>query len=148
MTIINYICHSLVTDKLPLLFKVSCMADRKNRIALKKYKGVYYRKSTSNIWKGRPDKCYWVLFTDPLTGKKQWEKCGWISEGWTPDAAQLRRSELLEQDRAGDYKPKIKRRKDNLTFGEFADKYIEWAKNSKKSWRDDEQRYRTHLKPS
>ena len=123
------------------------MKARQNRVALKRFKGVYFRESTSAKWRGKPDRCYWILFTNARTGKKQWEKCGWASEGWTPEAAQLRRGSALEEDRAGDYKPKKEREKEMLTFGELANKYIEWAKGSKKSWRDDAQRYDKHLKP-
>ena len=36
--------------------------------------------------------------------------------------------------------------RDNLTFNQFVKKYIEWARVNKKSWRDDKQRYESHLK--
>jgi hypothetical protein len=49
-------------------------------------------------------------------GKLCWERCGWASEGWTPEAAQLKRYEHLEQDRAGKYKPKKERKADKITF--------------------------------
>ena len=120
---------------------------RKNRIALRRFKGVYLRESTSNTWRGRPDKCYWILFSDSQTKKKRWEKCGWISEGWTPEAAQNRRNEILEQSRAGKYKSRKEQEKDLITLDELAEKYIEWAKINKKSWNDDNQRYNTHIKP-
>ena len=123
------------------------MTIKVNRIALKKYKGVYYRESTSNKWRGKPDKCYWILFTDARTGKKRWEKCGWLSEGWTPEAAQAKRAEMLEKDRAGEYKTKQERERAKLTFRNLAVKYIEWAKTNKKSWKDDERRYKTHIDP-
>ncbi len=94
-----------------------------------------------------PNRCFWVVFQDSQTGKLRWERCGWASEGWTPEAAQRRGFELLEQDRIGRYKPKHQRKNERLTFGEVVEKYIERAKKSKKSWKDDEQRYRKHLAP-
>lgn len=120
---------------------------KNDRIALKKYKGVYYRESTTSMWRGRPDKCYWILFTDSLTKKKIWEKVGWVSEGWSPESAQNRRKEILEQDRAGEYKSRKELDKKLITFDELAEKYIEWAKTNKKSWTDDKQRYNNHIKP-
>lgn len=121
------------------------MTPKKDRIALKRFSGVYYRESTTKYWRGRPDRCYWVSFKDSLTKKLRWEKCGWASEAWTPEAAQNMRYELLEENRTGKYKPKQERKKDLLLFGELAIKYIEWAKTNKKSWRDDELRYSKHL---
>jgi len=114
---------------------------------IKKYTGVYYSESKIKKWRERPDRCFWVVFQDSQTGKLRWERCGWASEGWTPEAAQRRRFELLEQDRTGKYKPKLQRKHERLTFGEVAEKYIQWARASKKSWKDDEQRYRKHLEP-
>ncbi len=114
---------------------------------IKKYIGVYYSESKVRRWSERPDRCFWVVFQDSKTGKLRWERCGWASEGWTPEAAQRRRFELLEQDRTGKYKPKVQRKSEGLTFGELAKRYIEWARQNKKSWKDDEQRYRKHLEP-
>lgn len=118
------------------------------KIALKKYAGVYYTESEIRQWRERPDRCYWVAFKDSRTGKLRWERCGWASEGWTPEAAQKRRFELLEQDRVGEYKPKKERKLESLTLGELWQKhYLPWAKEHKKSWRDDLRYYRRHLEP-
>ncbi len=116
------------------------------KISIKKYAGVYFTESKVRRWRERPDKVYWVKFKDS-SGKIRWERCGWASEGWTPEAAQRRRFELLEQDRTGSYKPRRKRRRERITFGEIAQKYINWARQSKKSWKDDELRYKRHLEP-
>jgi integrase len=118
------------------------------KIWIKKYKGVYYSESTKSRWHERPDRCYWVAFKDAKTGKLYWERCGWASEGWTPEAAQRKRYELLEQDRAGSYKPKKERKKDKLTFGELMDNhYLPWAKENKKRFTGDFHLYRNWLKP-
>ncbi len=116
------------------------------KVSVKKFTGVYYSESTIRKWRQRPDRCYWVNFKDGKTGKLQWERCGWASEGWTPEAAQRRRYELLEQDRSGEYKPKSQRKADKLTFGTLMDKYyLPWAEENKSRLRDDKSRYKNWL---
>lgn len=118
------------------------------KISLKKFTGVYYTESIMRKWRERPDRCYWVAFKDAKTGKLCWERCGWASEGWTPEAAQRRRYELLEQDRAGAYKPKQERKADSQTFGELLEKhYLPWSAENKRRARDDQGMYRNWLKP-
>jgi integrase len=115
------------------------------KISVKKYAGVYYTESTVHKWRERPDRCYWVAFKD--AGKLIWERCGWASEGWTPEAAQRRRHELLEQDRAGEYKSKKERNADQLTFGDLMEKhYLPWATENKKHALGDFSRYTHWLK--
>jgi len=76
-----------------------------------------------------------------------WERCGWASEGWTPEAAQRRRHELLEQDRAGEYKSKKERKADQLTFGKLMEvHYLPWATQNKKHALGDFSRYTHWLK--
>lgn len=117
------------------------------KISVKKYAGVYYVESTVHKWRERPDRCYWVAFKDIKTGKLRWERCGWASEGWTPEAAQNKRHDLLEQDRAGKYKPKKERKADHLTFGELMEKhYIHWGKEHKRHAFGDASRYTHWLK--
>jgi len=99
-------------------------------------------------WRERPDRCYWVAFKDAKTRKLVWERCGWASEGWTPEAAQKRRYELLEQDRAGAYKPKQERKGDQMVFRELMEEhYLPWARENKKRHAGDEHLYRNWLKP-
>jgi integrase len=118
------------------------------KISLKKFTGVYYTESTIRKWRERSDRCYWVAFKDAKTGKLCWERCGWASEGWTPEAAQRRRYELLEQDRSGAYKPKREREADRLTFGELLEKhYLPWSAENKRRARDDRAMFRNWLKP-
>jgi integrase len=117
------------------------------KISVKKYTGVYFTESSVKRWRERPDRCYWVNFKD-AHGKLRWERCGWASEGWTPEAAQRRRYELLEQDRAGSYKPKQERKADLLTFGELLeDHYLPWSRENKKRFAGDFHLYRNWLKP-
>jgi integrase len=121
------------------------MSDKKS---VKKYAGVYYSESIIRKWRERPDRCFYIAFTEARTRKLRWERCGWASEGWTPEAAQRRRYEILEQDRAGDYKPKQETKKDQLTFAEYMDNhYLPWADENKKHARDDRSLYRNWLEP-
>lgn len=118
------------------------------KVSLIKFAGVYCTESTIKKWRERPDRCYWVAFKDAKTGKLCWERCGWASEGWTPEAAQRRRYELLEQDRTGAYKPKQERKADRLTFGDLLEKhYLPWSAENKRRARDDHAMYRNWLKP-
>jgi integrase len=118
------------------------------KISVKKFTGVYYTESTIRKWRERPDRCYWVAFKEAKTGKLCWERCGWASEGWTPEAAQRKRYELLEQDRSGAYKPKQERKADKMTFGGLmAEHYLPWARENKKRHAGDEHLYRNWLKP-
>jgi integrase len=117
------------------------------KISVKKYAGVFYVESTVHKWRERPDRCYWVAFKDIKTSKLRWERCGWASEGWTPEAAQNKRHDLLEQDRAGKYKPKKERKADQLTFGELMEKhYLPWAHEHKRHAFGDSSRYTHWLK--
>jgi len=118
------------------------------KISVKKYAGVYYTESVAKKWRERPDRIYWVAFKDVETNKLRWERCGWASEGWTPEAAQRRRHELLEQDRAGDYKPKQERKADQTAFRELMEEhYLPWSRQNKKRYAGDEHLYRNWLKP-
>jgi integrase len=118
------------------------------KVSLKKFTGVYFTESIIRKWRERPDRSYWIAFKDAKTGKLCWERCGWASEGWTPEAAQRRRYELLEQDCAGAYKPKRERKAESLTFGELLEKhYLPWSAENKRRARDDQAMYRNWLKP-
>jgi integrase len=116
------------------------------KVALKRFTGVYITESKIKRWRERPDRCYWIGFKD-AHGKLRWERCGWASEGWTPEATQRRRYELLEQDRVGKYKPKQERRAEQLTMGEFMEKhYLPWAAENKRRARDDRSLWRNWLR--
>src|SRR5271157_5246080 len=111
-----------------------------------KYVGVYYTESKTRKWRERPDRVYWVNFKDPGTGKLHWERCGWVSEGWTPEAAQKRRYELLEQERTGLYKPKRDRALGKITFEKLmTEYYLPWADGNKRRAKDDRSLYKKWL---
>jgi len=113
-------------------------------VKVKKYIGVYFEESQSRRWHDKPDKVFWIAFK--RGGKLVWERCGWASEGWTADASQRRRYELLEQERVGEYKPKKERKQEQLTFGELMGRhYLPWADENKKRARDDRSLYKCWL---
>jgi integrase len=114
--------------------------------ALKRFTGVYYTESTVKKWRDRPDRCYWVNFKKD--GKLFWERCGWASEGWTPESAQRRRYEILDQERVGDYKPKRERKQAQLTFSTLMlEYYLPWSRQNHRQPRDNEYRYEKWLRP-
>ena len=121
------------------------MAEKKS---VKKYTGVYYSESKTKKWRDRPDRVYWVAFKDSQNGKLRWERCGWASEGWTPESAQKKRYELVDQDRTGNYKPKQQRKIDQLTLGEFMEKkYLPWVDENRRQPEDDRSRYQNWIAP-
>jgi integrase len=116
--------------------------------ALKRYAGVYFQESTIHKWRGRPDRVYWINFRDSSTKKLYWERCGWASEGWTPEAAQNKRREILERDRAGKYKPKFQRKAERISFGHLMQAhYLPWIDLNKKTSKDDHYIFNKWLKP-
>ena len=97
-------------------------------IKVKKFAGVYYSESTTNQYRGKADRTYWVNFRDFSTKKLQWKRCGRASDGWTPEAAQKFRTEQVEKDRAGTYKSGVQLKAESLTFDELMQKhYFPWA---------------------
>lgn len=115
--------------------------------SLKKFVGIYYTESSERKWRERPDRIYWIGFKDPETRKLIWERCGWASEGWTPEKAQRRRFELLEQQRTGEYQSKKERKQEQLTFDQMMTRYLEWADENKARARDDRSLNKNWLEP-
>lgn len=97
--------------------------------------GVYYRESHSKKFNSKPDRCFYIKF---YHNKKQiQEKIGWLSEGFSAQfAANVRLERLANQTF----------KNNTMVFDEAAKLYIEWAKNVKKSFRDDESRYNFQIK--
>ena len=113
---------------------------------VKKFAGVYYSESKVNLFRGRPDRTYWINFRDFATKKLQWKQCGKASEGWTPEAAQKFRIEQVEKDRAGLYKSSSKQKEDSITLHEFMQEYyLPWSQQHQKRPFDDLSRYSNWL---
>ncbi len=110
---------------------------------LTKHQGVYERQSESKRHKGKPDLCYDISYK--YDGKKRWEKVGWLSEGYSAKLAAEVRGERLRNIRHGKELPKHKRQPE---IDEIAKKYLDWAKENKRSYKNDVTRYHLHLKPS
>jgi len=118
------------------------MAEKKS---IKKFAGVYFTESKVRKWRERPDRCYWLAFKREK--KLVWERCGWASDGWTAEAVQRRRHELLEMERVGDYLPAKQRKKNRLTFGELMEKhYLPWGIANKRRGKEDLSLYNVWLK--
>lgn len=107
------------------------------------YTGVFAREHATRIHEKKPDVCYDICYKKD--GKLVWEKVGWASEGYSPELAEEIRSNRVKAIRHGDELPTEKKKAP--TFQDVAEKYIKWAKDNKKSGKDDESRYLHHLRP-
>jgi integrase len=110
-----------------------------------KYIGVYERISNTRKFEGKPDVCFMIYYRNS-DQKLIGEKVGWLSEGYSPKAASIVRSERLRSIRHNDELPGEKPKAP--FFEDVTKKYLEWAKDNKKSWKADESRIDTHLTPS
>ena len=129
-----------------------------------KYTGVRCREHDSRKFAGKPDRYFVIRYK--LHGKLKDEAVGWSSQGINAGVAAKLRGELVQNIRTGKRPQSLQekremeaqaqkerelqealRKKDSITFEELADQYIAWAKNNKKSWRDDEMRSQKHLLP-
>lgn len=113
---------------------------------LVKFTGVYFNPSEKRRHKARPDRCFYITFSDK-NKKKVWEKIGWASEGVSADFASKIRSERVYEVRHGKKIPADLRKEEPLTFDDIWKDFYEYAKINKKSHRDDYFRYRKHIKP-
>jgi integrase len=140
-----------------------------------KYSGVNYYESTErNIrtrGKTRRERCFYITYkapTSPSDSKKKLfkEKVGWESEAISAETARDVRGQILANIRLGEGFQSLREKREidqtqrdatriekeieereNMPFDILATKYIEWAKDNKKSWKDDKSRYRYHVKP-
>jgi len=110
--------------------------------APRKTKGVFIRRSTRNLYQGEPDVCFDICYKKD--GKLTWEKVGWKSEGYTEKLAEDIRSERIRAIRHGEDLPRDK--KAIPLFGKVADEFLKWSKGNLRSYIQDENRYRLHLK--
>ena len=116
--------------------------------SVKGYTGVYYHESNSRVWRGKPDKLYYIRFQD-VSGKWHRERIGWLSEGITPKYCQRIRQERVAQYMHEEYLTRSERKKRAITFGDFMEQhYLPHVEHEKpRSWKDDESRYRKWIKP-
>jgi integrase len=127
------------------------------------YPGVRYREHAERKYNGKPDRYFFIRYKKAGTTKE--EAVGWASNGMNARKATNIRSEIIQNIKEGKNPQSLgekremaealqkdlelqkqKESRDQFTFGQLAEKYIEWAKANKKSWRDDELRYNKHLR--
>ncbi|SDK30206.1 Phage integrase family protein [Maridesulfovibrio ferrireducens] len=137
--------------------------------ASQKFKGVRWYKHESRKYGVRYDRCFDIRYSG--SGQRFASTLGWESAGWSEEKAYLKRDEYLENLKKGEkpytYKQELEllklkneldsqielqeaesKHNEGITFGEVFAAYLIWAKNNKKHWKDDEQRYNSHLKGS
>ncbi|MBT6248391.1 MAG: site-specific integrase [Nitrospina sp.] len=129
-----------------------------------RYAGVRYWESKTRKHRGKADKCYVIRYKrheQPIS-----ETVGWQSGGITPEYCSNLRGQIVSNIKTGEgyqglaEKSEIERQRrqaqnaekeiearENTPFKVLAEKYIEWAKTEKKSWKDDESRYKHHIAP-
>lgn len=103
-----------------------------------KFNGVYYRDSTKVTENRKPDRCFYIRYYE--NGKCINKKIGWASEGYTAQVVANMKAEKISEFS----KKNIETMKEYL-FQDLYDIFIKWAKVNKKSWRDDDRIYNTHL---
>lgn len=115
-------------------------------------------------YRGKPDRCFVIRYK--RHGKTISEVVGWTSEGTTPQCAKQIRGQIVSNIRVGQGFQSLKEKrelenarreevaankeaieKENTPFHVLAERYLEWAKTSKKTWGDDFSRYKFHIEP-
>ena len=94
--------------------------------------------------KSNGDTSYYITYKDEANKLKR-IKIGDKSQGITEPFCKQKRDEVINAIRLGEDVP-IKHKKKGITLQEVYDKYIELAKNNKKSWKDDVIMFNNHLK--
>lgn len=129
-----------------------------------KHVGVRYWESDIRKYQGKADKCFCIRYS--VNGAEKIETVGWSSEGVTPQYASEIRSQIVKNIREGHGFRSLKEKretennrlkevaiskeahdKENMPFHVLAEKYLEWAESSKKTWKDDVSRYKFHVEP-
>lgn len=107
------------------------------------YVGVYERKSINRVDGNKLDTCFDISYK--MDGKKVWEKCGWLSEGYSAKLARNIRAERLRSIRHGEELPKQKKKAPLMK--DLWGKYEKWAETNKtRRGYDDISRWNCHLK--
>ncbi|MGM0538196.1 MAG: tyrosine-type recombinase/integrase [Thermodesulfobacteriota bacterium] len=99
----------------------------KQRVDPKRWPGVYFYQGR-DAYNGKSDLCYYITYK--VDRKKIWEKIGWKSEGYTPQAAAEIRAEKVKDARHGkEVKTQKEIRKEeakrNKPINKIADAYLE-----------------------
>lgn len=134
------------------------------------YPGVRYREHHERKFNGKQDRYFAIRYYHQ--DKSIEEGCGWSSEGWNAQKANILRGELVNNNRHGirpmtlaekrlldtearqaEEQARIQKEQEqkdiekaNITFETLFERFIEWAKQNKKSWEDDMGRYQFNIK--
>lgn len=135
------------------------------------YPGVRYRENPTRKYQGKPDKYFFIRYQD-ASGKEKEEPAGWASEnslnatkvneiraelihnirmGLHPQSlAEKREIEQAEKIRIESEKSHAEEQarqeeKQNITFGDAAGSFLNWSEANKKTFRDDQHRYKHRL---
>jgi len=106
-----------------------------------RYRGVYYRESTTRQVAGRPDRCF-VVWVAADNGKGRWHTVGWVSEGITEKLALAKRQELIQENVLG----RAQKKNARATVASAVDAYAAWAKAEGKAIDREISRYEKHMK--
>ena len=117
---------------------------KKERIRSKKHQGVYYRISTERTHNGKPDRAFWITWTQ--NGKKEWELVGNASAGYSEELAYQRRTEILHKINSGQ-SPDIRSKRKAITLEAVVQAFFDWRKGDGKDIYSDQTRYHKHIKP-
>ena len=117
---------------------------KKERTKTKKFQGVYYRESTKRKHLGKPDKAFWITWTE--NGKKQWDNVGDASAGFTEEYAYQRLIAIKSKLNAGEV-PDIRSRRKAVTLEAVMQAYLDWKAAEGKRVDSDKSRHEKHVKP-
>jgi integrase len=129
-----------------------------------KFPGVRYKEPGARRFKGKPEKYFSIRYK--RNGRSIEEGAGWESAGVNPQYCSQLRTQIVQNIRSGKGFVSLKEKReieenkrlakieeteanerDKTPLSGIAEKYLEWSKHNKKSWKDDLSRYRTHIKP-
>ena len=129
-----------------------------------RFVGVRCKDNTKRKHNGKPDRYFLIRYGKD--GRTVSEGVGWASGGITLQLCNNLRGQILSNIRVGSGFQSIKEKREledarklarqqekeeakrmNTPFDVIAQRFIGWAKDNKASWRDDEGRYKKHVKP-
>ena len=129
-----------------------------------RFPGVRFKEPGTRRLKGRVEKYFSIRYR--RSGKLVEEGVGWESAGITPQFCSNLRTNIIsnirtgqgfqslrekreveEADRRAKEAAKEVSEREKTPFDALANKFLEWSMHNKKSWKADESRYRTHIKP-
>ena len=131
-----------------------------------KFPGVRYKESPTRRHKKRPERYFSIRYQRHR--KSIEEGVGWESDdGLTPDYCSQLRGQIVSNVRTGrghqtlkemreaeearlnaDKLEKEAKKQESTPFDVLAQHYLEWSEGNRSSWKDDESRYRLHIKPN